>query len=555
MLETLYIENVAVIEKTEIDFTGGFNILTGETGAGKSIIIDSLSLLLGQRASRDMIRTGADRAFVSAVFSVSDPRLREALSQHDITPDDDGHLLIERSFRPDGHGSAKINGRPASLSLLKELAEYLVTIHGQHMNQQIMNPATHIGYVDSYGNYETLQNEYHALYQEVSAARKELLRIKRVAADKAERQDILSYRVRELKNANLVIGEEEDLIKRRNAAAHAEKITGTLSGTLDCLADRENSAYDLILQAQHELGRVSQYADSLHDCATILSDILPSLEEGIATLRNAQNALSYEPGELDTIETRLSEIKRIKAKYGGSVEAAIDELERSQRELDELDLSEENLNRQESVFQALASELADKSAQLTAAREECGKRLSKAIMEKLAFLDMEKCEFSVSVTPSEKYTSLGHDNVEFFISANPGETPKPLAKIASGGELSRIMLSIINVLSERDMANTMIFDEVDSGVSGKTAQKIGVLLKAVSKQSQVLCVTHLAQIAAMADNHLLIAKQTDDIHTYTQVKKLDNEGRRREVARIIGGINITESTLKTADELIADGTF
>lgn len=555
MLETLYIENVAVIEKTEINFTGGFNILTGETGAGKSIIIDSLSLLLGQRASRDMIRTGAERAFVSAVFSVTDSRLQEALSRHDITPDDDGNLLVERSFRPDGHGSAKINGRPASLSLLKELSEYLVTIHGQHMNQQIMNPYTHIGYVDNYGSYKPLLNEYQTLYQEVSAARKEMLRLKRLATDRTERQDILSYRVQELKNANLVIGEEEELIKRRSAAAHAEKITSALSATLDFLADRENSAYDLVLQAQHELNRVSQYDDSLHDCASILSDILPSLEEGIMTLRNTQKTLSYEPGELDAIEIRLSEIKRLKSKYGGSVEAAIEELARSQQELEELDLSEENFNHQESVFQELAAKLAEKSAQLTAARKECGKQLAAAIMEKLSFLDMEKCQFFVSVTPSEKYTSLGHDTVEFFISANPGESPKPMAKIASGGELSRIMLSIINVLSERDMANTMIFDEVDSGVSGKTAQKIGVLLKAVSKQSQVLCVTHLAQIAAMADNHLVITKQTDDVHTYTQVKKLDNEGRRREVARIIGGVNITESTLKTADELIADGNF
>lgn len=553
MLESLYIENVAVIEKAEINFTDGFNILTGETGAGKSIIIDSLNLLLGQRASRDMIRTGANRAFVSAVFSVTTPKLREILAARDIYPDDDENLLIERSFRQDGHGTAKINGRPASVTLLKELAEHLVTIHGQHMNQQIMNSASHISYVDNYGNYTYLINEYHELYREVTAARKELLRLQRIAAEKTERQDILTYRVQELKNANLMLGEEEQLIEQRNAASHTEKITDAVSKTLDYLSDREYSAYDLILQSKNNLDHVSQYSASLRDCANILNDILPALEEGINTLRSAQNAISYEPGALDAIEHRLNLIKRIKAKYGGTVESALQELSDSQKELNDLDLSEENLTKQEAVFQELARKLAEKSKALTESRLACGKQLSKAIMEKLAFLDMEKCQFTVSITPSEKFTALGHDTVEFFMSANPGETPKPLAKIASGGELSRIMLSIIHVLSENDRPDTMIFDEVDSGVSGKTAQKIGVLLKEVSKQSQVLCVTHLAQIAAMADNHLLIAKNTTEKHTFTQVSQLDFEGRRREVARIIGGMNITETTLKTADELIAVG--
>ena len=555
MLETLYIENVAVIEKTEINFTGGFNILTGETGAGKSIIIDSLSLLLGQRASRDMIRTGADHAYVSATFSVTEHPLKEILSLHDIAPDEDGNILIERSFRPDGHGKAKINGQPTSISILKELSEHLITIHGQHMNQQIMNPATHIDYVDSYGNYSALLEEYQALYQETTSARKELLRLKHIAAEKAERQDILTYRIRELKNADLKIGEEDELIEKRNTASHAEKITEAISGALHRLADQENSAYELLLQSQNELDRVSPYASVLQDCTNMLSEILPILDEGISTLRNTQNNISYEPGALDAIETRLNLIKRIKAKYGGSIESALQELVRVQQELDELDLSEENLSKQEFIFQELAKKLADKAQQLTQARIECGNQLAAAVMEKLAFLDMGKCRFCVTVNPSEKYTAHGHDTIEFFISANPGETPKPLAKIASGGELSRIMLSIIHVLSERNMADTMIFDEVDSGVSGKTAQKIGILLKEVSKKIQVLCVTHLAQIAAMADTHLLITKKTDDIHTFTQVTKLDRDGQRTEVARIIGGANITETTLKTADELIAEGNF
>ncbi len=555
MLEKLYIENVAVIEKTEIEFTGGFNILTGETGAGKSIIIDSLSLLLGQRASRDMIRTGADRAFVAADFSVSDSYVQSILEQYDISPDDDGNLFVERSFRLDGHGGAKINGRPVSLSVLKELSMYLINIHGQHMNQQIMDPSTHVGYIDSYGNYSDLLDEYRALYKEVTAARKELLRLKKVEQDKAERQDILSYRVQELNQAHLSPGEEEKLTERRNTAAHAEKIASALVRSLDMLSERECSAYDLLLQTRNELERIGQYSAKLHDIATVLAGLTPVVEESISSLRDIQNSMSYRPGELDEIENRLGEIKRIKAKYGGSIDAALAQLEHAQTELDELELSEENLIKQENIFQQCAAKLAEKASQLTIARKACGEQLASGIMDKLAFLDMEKCRFTVSITPSEKYTALGHDVVEFFISANPGEPPKPLAKIASGGELSRIMLAIINVLSEREHADTMIFDEVDSGVSGKTAQKIGVLLKAVSKQSQVLCVTHLAQIAAMADNHLFISKQTDDARTYTSVTRLDADGRRREVARIIGGVNITETTLKTADELIADGAF
>ncbi len=553
MLEKLFIENVAVIEKTEIEFTGGFNILTGETGAGKSIIIDSLNLLLGQRASRDMIRTGSDCAFVAAEFSVNEPYLKNILEQHEISPDDDGNLFIERSFRTDGRGGAKINGRPVSLSVLKDLSSYLVTIHGQHMNQQIMDPSTHIRYIDNYGNYGQLLDDYRVLYMEVTAARKELLRLKKIEQDKADRQDYLAYRVQELKQAHLVPGEEEELTERRNAAANAEKITGALVHSLDMLSHREDSVCDLLLRAKNELERVGSYSSKLQEITTSLSNITPVVDEAVNSLREAQNAMSYKPGELDEIENRLGEIKRIKAKYGGSVDAALAELERAQTELDNLELSEENRIKQESIFQQLASKLAEKSTQLTSARQECGERLAVGIMEKLSFLDMEKCHFTVNITPSKKYTEFGHDEVEFFISANPGEPPKPLAKIASGGELSRIMLAIINVLSERENTGTMIFDEVDSGVSGKTAQKIGVLLKAVSKQSQVLCVTHLAQIAAMADNHLFISKQTDNVRTYTNVTRLDAEGRRREVARIIGGADITDTTLKTADELIAYG--
>ncbi len=553
MLERLYIENIAVIEKAEIDFTCGFNILTGETGAGKSIIIDSLGLLLGQRASRDMIRTGADRAYVAAVFSVHSNDVLEQLHQFDMTPDEDGNLYIERSFRADGHGVVKINGRPTPLTVLKDISANLVTIHGQHMNQRILNPSTHMSYVDGYGDYQDELEEYQELYREVSAARKELFRLQKQEQDKSDRLDILSYRVKELQEAKLVIGEEEELLEKRNVAAHAEKIAGALSESLRVLSDQENSADELLLRADSVLERVGQFSEEIKTVHQVLRDIILQTDDTISTLRDCQNKMTYSAGALDDIENRLAEIKRIKIKYGGSVEAALEELEKSSRELEELEFSEEKLAKQQQIFQDLASKLAQKSAKLTEKRIKNGEKLAKCVMEKLAFLDMDQCKFVVNIIPSEKFTAYGRDVVEFYISANAGEDPRPLAKTASGGELSRIMLAMIQVLSEKGMAETMIFDEVDSGVSGKTAQKIGILLKSVSKKAQVLCVTHLAQIAAMADQHFYIFKQIRDNQTYTEIQALDYDGRRREVARIIGGVNITESALQTADELMKDG--
>lgn len=553
MLNKLFIENIAVIEKAEIDFTDGFNILTGETGAGKSIIIDSLGLLLGRRASRDMIRTGADRAYVSAVFSVDSDDILEQLHRIDVIPDEDHNIYIERSLRGDGHSSVKINGRPMPLTVLRDISPYLVTIHGQHMNQRIMNPATHMSYLDGYGDYGVLLEEYRALYQDVSAARKELFRLQKQEQDKAERMDVLSYRVHELQNAKLIVGEEEDLLEKRNIAAHAEKIADALSESLNVLSERENSADELLLRAESALERVGQFSEEMKKIQLSLHDIILQTEDNISLLKDCQNQMSHSAGVLDDIENRLAEIKRIKMKYGGSVETAIEMLEKSSLELAELEISEEKLAKQQQIFQDLASKLAEKSKKLTENRIKNGDKLAKSIMEKLAFLDMDKCRFVVQINPSEKFTAYGRDVVEFYISANPGEAPKPLAKTASGGELSRIMLAMIQVLSEKGMAETMIFDEVDSGVSGKTAQKIGILLKSVSKKAQVLCVTHLAQIAAMADQHFYIYKHIHAEQTYTKIRTLDYEGRRQEVARIIGGVCVTESALQTADELMKDG--
>lgn len=553
MIEKLYIENVAVIEKGEIEFACGFNILTGETGAGKSIIIDSLSLLLGQRASRNMIRTGSDRAYVSAVFSMKESFAVEKLAEYDITQDEDGMLLIERQFSSDGKGWAKINGRPVSLSVLKDLSVYLVNIHGQHLNQQIMNPANHITYIDGYADNGELLSKYKDMYRQVQAARKELLRLKKLEDDKAERIDILKYRMEEIENAKLREGEEEELTEKRNTAANAEKLSEAFAVSLSLLSDDEESAYENIAQAQAALAKAGQYSSRLNDVSEILKTVMIELEDGISIIHEVSGDMSYSPGQLDEIENRLGEISRLKKKYGGSIESALEELEKAKEEFGELELSEEKIEQQTEEFNRLAAILSSYAGELSASRKAAGIKLSEEIMGKLAFLDMEKCIFVANIAQSDKFTSIGRDDVEFYISANPGEAPKPLARIASGGELSRIMLAIINVLSEREDVDTIIFDEVDAGVSGKTAQKIGVLLKAVSRRAQVLCVTHLAQIAAMADRHLFISKSTDDVKTYTKISILDEAERRRELARIIGGMNITEAALHTADDLISEG--
>ena len=553
MLEKLYIENVAVIERAEIDFSAGFNILTGETGSGKSIIIDSLNLLLGQRASRDLIRTGESRAYVSGTFSMGESYALPVLRESGIEPDDSGNILIERTIGTDGKGTARIGGRPVPLSLLRDLGPYLIAIHGQHLNQRILNPDLHIQYVDGYGNYDPLLAEYQAIYRELSACRRELQNLQRLETDKAERQEMYAFHVQELEAAELREGEEEELLERRQVAAHAEKIEKAAFSAIQALSEDDGAILETMERIGTELERAGEYSSKLKEAAAALASARPGLEDCVELLRDAANQISYSPGELDRIENRLAELKRIKTKYGGTIESAIATLEKEKKALSDLEFSEENLQKAQARFAEIGKKLTGKAEALTKARHEAGERLSHAVMETLAFLDMQKCTFAVQITPSEKYSLLGHDHVEFFLSANPGEAPKPLAKIASGGELSRIMLALIHVLSEKDKTDTAIFDEVDTGVSGATAQKIGVLLKRVSRKMQVLCVTHLPQIAAMADRHLFISKSSDGAKTFTRVEALDEAARRKELARIIGGTVISESTLKTADELILEG--
>lgn len=551
MLERLYIENVAVIEKTEIEFNKGFNIFTGQTGAGKSIIIDSLSLLLGQRASRDMIRTGAEKAFVSATFSNVGSEVKKILSSCDIPLEDE--LVIERQLGADGRGVSRINGRPVSLMTLKELSEPLINIHGQHMNQRILDPTTHIEYLDAFAGHTELLAKYENLYRETMSARKELVRLKEEAKNARDRADIIEYRIAELEKANLKLGEEEELSARRTIMVNSEKLSEALQLSAQLLSEGSGSAAENVSAACGELQKVSGISDKLNELYSRLSAILPEIEDIGISVKDALSEIEFESYELDEIENRLSKLSSIRKKYGGSIENAIAELNKCKQDRDLYENSDAEIEKQNQIFNRLASELSVISGQITKSRKEAAVRLCNSVMEKLSFLDMEKCLFKVEISPSEKFTPIGRDNVEFYISANVGEEPKPLAKIASGGELSRIMLAIVNSLTENKMPDTLIFDEVDSGVSGKTAQKIGVLIKKVSKKTQVLCVTHQAQIAAMADHHLFISKSSDGVKTYTVVTVLDEQGKRSEVARILGGADINQVALNMAQDLINQG--
>ena len=485
-------------------------------------------------------------------FALSGAAVHHKLDELDICPEDDGTLFIERKFTAEGKSTAKIGGRPVPLASLKELSPYLVVIHGQHLNQRILDPATHIGYLDGYLGSNAAMSEYVSQYKLTQAARRELLRLQRLDADKQERLDMLQYRIDELTRAHLSAGEEEALMARRDAAANAEKLKTAIHAARALLYDMDGSACERLTAAAAALDPASAHSAKLRELGDRLRTLAVEAESVSDDLRAAGGEVD-DAGSLDEIEQRLAELRRIRKKYGGSISAAMELLESSVRERDEFEGMSQRVAAQAAEFERLALCLAERAEALTNARRAAADRLAAAVMEKLAFLDMEKCVFEIRIEKSEKFTANGRDTVEFFLSANPGESPKPLAKIASGGELSRIMLAIISVLSEGDPADTVIFDEVDSGVSGKTAQKIGVLLKAAARRPQVLCVTHLAQIAAMADSHLLITKQADADRTTTTVRILDEQGRREELARILGGMQITDAALQAADALIAEG--
>ena len=548
MLRLLHIENIAVIEQAEIAFDRGFNVLTGETGAGKSIVIDAISAILGERTYRDVIRTGADRAFVSAVFDgVPDlPWFAENRVEYDPS-----ELLVQREVYADGKNVCRVNGRPVTVAILKKLGGQLVNIHGQHDSQQLFDETKHLSYLDLFARNEAERTAYAACYERVQALRREQERLTLDEGEKLRRVEALQYQLEEIGRAALQPGEDEQLENRRKLLQNAEKLSEALAAAAMALSGGEDAsgAVDLVGEADHALARIARYDEGLAALGDRLSNLQYELEDVAGELRDHLDQMAYSGEELEQIESRLDVIHRLKRKYGGSVEEILQYAEKAQRELDEITFSEERLAQLEKELAAATAEAKAAGLLLRATRQTAARAMETRLSQELAALDMPRAQFVCQLEETD-LTPDGLDSLRFLMTANVGEALKPLSKVASGGELARIMLAIKNVLAEQDRVGTLIFDEVDAGVSGRAAQKVAEKLRAVSKNKQVLCVTHLPQIAAAADVHLLIAKTEREGRTYTQVTALDRPGRTREIARIIGGAEITETTLRSAGEML-----
>ena len=548
MLRLLHIENIAVIEQAEIAFDRGFNVLTGETGAGKSIVIDAISAILGERTYRDVIRTGADRAFVSAVFDgVPDlPWFAENRVEYDPS-----ELLVQREVYADGKNVCRVNGRPVTVAILKKLGGQLVNIHGQHDSQQLFDETKHLSYLDLFARNEAERTAYAACYERVLSLRRERERLTLDEGEKLRRVEALQYQLEEIGRAGLQPGEDEQLENRRKLLQNAEKLSEALAAAAMALSGGEDAsgAVDLVGEADHALARIARYDEGLAALGDRLSNLQYELEDVAGELRDHLDQMAYSGEELEQIESRLDVIHRLKRKYGGSVEEILQYAEKAQRELDEITFSEERLAQLEKELAAATAEAKAAGLLLRETRQTAARAMETRLSQELAALDMPRAQFVCQLEETD-LTPDGLDSLRFLMTANVGEALKPLSKVASGGELARIMLAIKNVLAEQDRVGTLIFDEVDAGVSGRAAQKVAEKLRAVSKNKQVLCVTHLPQIAAAADVHLLIAKTEREGRTYTQVTALDRPGRTREIARIIGGAEITETTLRSAGEML-----
>lgn len=553
MLSLLHIENIAVIQTADIQFDRGFNALTGETGAGKSIVVDAIGAIIGERTSRDLIRTGAKSALVNAVFTALPelPWLRE----NGCGPDEDGNLLIQREIQPDGKNICRLNGRLITVSQLRQLGRQLLNIHGQHDGQQLLDERCHLEYLDGFGATGKEQAAFRTDYEKLTALTREISALQMDEAEKARRIDNLQYQIGELERAQLQPGEEEELTHRRDLLRNAGKLIESVEGAhLALSGDEERDGAAALLGAGeaslHAAARLSPQAADLLDKLTELRCAADDLAEQIRDLRES---FDFEPGELDEIESRLDVLHRLKKKYGGSVEEMLDYLERCKKELDEIQFSSDRAARL-AKERDKALDTAQKSGHvLSAARKKCAKALEKRIQSELAQLDMPKVRFQVQFQPKAGEYAMdetGMDEVQFLMSANVGEDLKPIQKIASGGELARIMLALKNVLAENDQVGTMVFDEVDTGVSGRAAQKVAEKLADVARSKQVLCVTHLPQLAAMADVHFSVEKGERDGRTYTQVERLDRNRRKEELARLTSGEHITDATLDAAGELL-----
>lgn len=552
MLSELYIENLAVIEKATIDFSDKLNVFTGETGAGKSILINGINAILGQRVTKDIVRTGTDKAVISALFTDIGDNVLQVLDELGISAED-GQLFLTREIRSDGGSVARVNSRAVNVSVLKAIGETLVTIHGQHDNQILMAPERHIEILDSYAESEALIEDYHGSFRELQSIAKKINKIKTEQSKKEFRMAELADIVEEINALNIHEGEDKEIEAELNISKNAVAISESLYMAKQLLSgdDDTDGAVEMTQRASKS---VEGYTDIMTEISPIydrLSSAAIEMEDISEEIGSLLDSLDIDPKRYDYLNQRSDELRRIMKKYGPELDDVLTTLENSQNELDELSGAEQSLDELNKEKERLLAEVSKKAKALSDHRKKAGERFVSQVTEELEFLNMPKVKLVVQ-QKTGKLTINGMDSIEFLISANLGEEPKPIAKIASGGELSRIMLALKNVIAEKDSIGTLIFDEIDTGVSGRAAQKIGIKLKQISRLRQVLCVTHLAQMAVMADNHLLIEKNIQGDRTVTTVRTLDHEQRKYEIARIMGGENITELMLENAEQYLKD---
>lgn len=553
MLKSLNIENIAVIEKADIEFSGGLNVLTGETGAGKSIVVDSINAILGERTSKDLVRHGADNANVVARFENINSDVEAMLNDLDITPEEDKSLIISRKISNQGKSNCRINGVPCTVGMLKELGSKLVNIHGQHDSQQLLNSDMHYKFVDMLSNDKAIYEEYKKSFKNLVAVRKQLKKLTADADDKDKQLELLEYQINEISQADIKVGEIEQLKQRKTFLLNAKNIISALNTALSAINGDDDNAgiksvvessladFDSIQDVDGDLKAIYNQCDTVNEQLEILKD----------ALSNKLYSIDYDELELDSIEERLNLLYNFANKYGETEQDMLNYLANAEKQRNSIVNSDEEIERLSAEYDSALDKTVTAADILSAHRKGLAYKLEQDVQEELLFLDMPKIKFSVNFEKGNLSLN-GYDKIVFLISTNPGEPLKPLAKIASGGELSRIMLAIKNIVARYDVIDTLIFDEIDTGVSGRASRKIGLKLKDVSRHTQVICVTHSAQIASVADCHLLIEKRISLESTYTSVKSLDFNGRKRELARIMGGLEITDSLLKSAEELLSE---
>ena len=547
MLSLLHIENIAIIESADISFDHGFNVLTGETGAGKSIVIDAISAILGQRTYRDMIRTGNNKASVRAVFT-DVPQL-PWFEENGV--EYDSEVVIQREVYLDGKNICRVNGSLVTVSILHKLGIQMINIHGQHDSASLFDENNHLDFLDAFANHGPLLNNYSEKYDSLVDLRHQIQRMTMDEGEKLRRMETLRFQIDEIEKAEIEAGEDDTLESRRKILQNAEKLSDGINAAVESLygGDETDGAASMLADAERELSRLSRYTDAYTALHERIADLMYQVQDVAEEIRDARDDLSYSSGELEQIESRLDVIHRLRRKYGATCADILKYLDNAKQELDEIEFADDHLERLKKKCEQAEKSAWDAALELRKSRLDAAQKLAARILVELEQLDMPRVQFSCEFTDLA-LSANGADAVSFYMSANAGEALKPLNKVASGGELARIMLAMKNVLAEKDRVHTLIFDEVDTGVSGRAAQRVAEKLKSVAMHKQVLCVTHLPQLAALADTHLLIAKEERNGRTYTNVTPLDIEGRKHELARIIGGANITETTLKSAQEML-----